>query len=177
MVDRIDRTIYWIAYIMAVLGGIVLCALMLMTTVSVAGRAANTLGLGPVPGDFELVSAGTAFCIFAFLPWCQLKRGHVTVDLFLINLGVRVNFFIDIIANLLMTVAAAIVAWRLYAGMVDKMSYGETTFILQFPLWWAFAACVVGAVIYVLICLYTVWRSLREYKSGNHVTLAMGRNS
>ena len=55
-----------------------------MTVVSIVGRASLTWAwvLGPVPGDFELVEVGTGFAVFAFLPWCQLKRGHATVDLF-----------------------------------------------------------------------------------------------
>jgi hypothetical protein len=37
---------------------------------------------GPVKGDFEVVEAGIAFSIFAFLPICQLHGGHATVDIF-----------------------------------------------------------------------------------------------
>ena len=47
----------------------------LMSVASIVGRALSGLGLGlgPVPGDFELVEAGTALAVFCFLPWCHLK--------------------------------------------------------------------------------------------------------
>ena len=64
---------------LGLLGGVLLIVITLLTVVSVVGR--SLLG-APVEGDFELVSAGCAIAVFAFLPWCQYRRGHVTVDVF-----------------------------------------------------------------------------------------------
>lgn len=66
----------------AIVGGLVLCAITLMSVASITGRALIGVGLGPVPGDFEMVEVGTALAVFFFLPWCYLKGGHATVDLF-----------------------------------------------------------------------------------------------
>ena len=86
---------------MAVLGGIVLSFLILLTCVSIIGRSLNgifhsdfmeriapgfsrlviDIGVGPVNGDFELVEAGVAFAIFAFIPLCQVTAGHASVDI------------------------------------------------------------------------------------------------
>ena len=85
------RAIERLARMLALLGGLVLVALTIITCISIAGRALISFGLGPVPGDFELVEAGVAFAIFAFLPWCQLNRGHATVDLFTSFLSERTN--------------------------------------------------------------------------------------
>jgi len=158
----IDRLVWRIAHAMAILGGIVLVALVLMTVASVVGRNLNFLGLAPIPGDFELVEAGAAFAVFAFLPWCQLNRGHITVDLFLVRLGRRRNAIVDVVGNALMTIAAAVIAWRLALGLIDRYGYGQTSFILQFPLWWSYAASLIGAVVFAAISAWTVWRSLRE---------------
>ena len=159
---RIDRLIERIAFWTAMAGGAVLIAVLVLTVVSIIGRSLIFAGLGPIPGDFELVEAGTAFAVLAFLPLCQFHRGHVTVDLFLSRAGRRPNAAVDVLANLLMTAAAAVITWRLYDGMLDKRSYGETTFILQFPVWWSYAAALFGATVFTLVCAYTVWRSLRE---------------
>jgi len=145
-------------------GGAALIIVLTLTVISIIGRGMIFLGLGPIPGDFELVEAGTAFAVLAFMPLCQFHRGHVTVDLFLARLGRRPNAMIDVVANLLMTAAAAVLTWRLYDGMLDKRSYGETSFILQFPIWWSYAASLIGATIFTLVCAYTVLRSLREVR-------------
>src|SRR5690606_10929070 len=98
-----------------------------------------------IPGDFELVEALTAFAVFAFLPWCQLQRGHASVDVFTRALPLRVNRAIDLVAEIVMTLVVLLIAWRLWHGMADKQRYHETSFILQFPLWWGFAAAFVAA--------------------------------
>ena len=63
----------------AILGGLVLVAMLLMTVLSVLMRA--TLGF-PIPGDYELIEIGTALAAFAFLPYCHQAGGNVLVDVF-----------------------------------------------------------------------------------------------
>lgn len=165
MIETIDRLIERLAFVMAMLGGLVLVAVMLIVVVSITGRGLVSLGLGPIPGDFELVEAGSAFAIFAFLGWCQYNRGHVTVDLFLGRAGPKVNAWIDLISAVLMTIAATVIAWRLSAGLGDKFRYGETSFILRFPLWWSYAAALTGAVTFALVSAWTILRGVREIRS------------
>lgn len=144
----------WLARGLAVLGGLALVAVTCLTVVSVAGRAFVRQGLGPVPGDFELVEALTAFAVFAFLPWCQLRRGHAEVDVFTRFLPERANRVIDLVVDVLMTLAAVLIAWRLWHGLLDKRLYRETTFILQFPVWWGFAAAFAAAAAGVVVSLH-----------------------
>jgi len=153
-----------LARALAILGGIVLVVITIITVISITGRTLIWAGLRPVPGDFELVEAGVGFAVFAFLPWCQISRGHATVDIFTSFLPVQVNRHIDIAAEVLMTVAITLIAWRLWFGLQDKIRYGETTFILQFPVWWAFAACMAAAVIGVVVSFYMVGERIAELR-------------
>lgn len=165
----IERLINRAAMALAVAGGAALIAMTILTVVSVTGRGLSWLGLGPVPGTYELVEMGSAFAVFCFLPWCQLQRGHVTVDLFMSPLGDRPNRFADLIGNLLLTGAAALIFWRLLAGLSDKRQYNETTFILGIPLWIGYAAAAVGAALFVLVSAYTILRSIREFRGSGRV--------
>ena len=63
-------------------GALVMLALAFLSVLSIAGRSLSAFGLGPIPGDFELVETGTALAVFCSLPWCFLVRGHAVVDLF-----------------------------------------------------------------------------------------------
>jgi TRAP-type C4-dicarboxylate transport system permease small subunit len=161
-VKAIPAAAEWLARALAILGGLALLAVTALTVASITGRAFTRQGLGPVPGDFELVEALTAFAVFAFLPWCQLKRGHATVDVFTRLLPPRANRLIDLACEVLMTMVVALIAWRLWHGMLDKMRYHETSFILQFPLWWAFAAAWVAAAAGVAVSACAVWLRLRD---------------
>lgn len=166
---------------MAILGGIVLGLLILLVCISVAGRTLNGFlhtvlspvapdlaqalldtGVGPINGDFELVEAGIAFAIFAFLPLCQITGGHATVDIFTNLLPLRANRGLRMVTEIIFAAVLVLIAWRLFEGMLSKMSYGETTFLLQFPIWWAYAASFAGAVVAALVGVYTA--SVRSYE-------------
>lgn len=159
---RLGRVIGTVSRLLALAGGVVLTGIALMTVVSIVGRGFSFAGFGPVPGDFELVEAGCAVAVFAFLPWCQYRRGHVTVDILISRLPGRGQALLAMIGNIALSAVACLIAWRLWFGMLDKFSYGETTMILGMKLGYAYAAAVPGAVFFALVCLYSVWRSLNE---------------
>jgi len=155
---------------MALLGGVVLCLLVVMVCLSISGRELSDLafsgalgglgdwlaesGVGPILGDFELVEAGVAFAIFAFLPITQLKGAHAKVDVFSKGMGAGTDRALATFWSLVMAAMIVLITWRLFAGMQDKMRYGETTFLIQFPIWWAYAACLVAAISASIVSIY-----------------------
>ena len=175
-----------LARFMAILGGIVLSLLILLTCLSVLGRTLNgffhsafmtglapgfsrwmiDLGVGPVNGDFELVEAGVAFAIFAFIPLCQITGGHAAVDIFANMFPRWIDRTLRTITEIVFAAVLILIAWRLYDGMMSKLSYGETTFLLQFPIWWAYAASFVGSVVAALVGVYVAAMRLIEYVTG-----------
>ena len=162
MIDRLETPVGWLAKASAMLGGSVLIALVIITVVSVTGRSLIAIGLGPIPGDFELIEAGTALAVFAFLPWCQYNRGHARVEILAKRYGIFLNNIIDLISELAMLILWSYLIWRLWAGTLDKMSNGETTFILQFPIWWAYAACTCASAVILITATFCLARSARN---------------
>lgn len=163
------------AKVMALLGGLLLIALIIVTCLSVIGRLLNTIGnssfvennlaaiadalqsFAPINGDFELVEMGIALAIFLFLPWCQLNRRHAAVDVFTVRaLSARFNALLVFVWELLLVFVLGLITIRLYAGMGDRIAYNETTFLLQWPVWWAYAACVIAGAFATLIGLYSI---------------------
>ena len=138
--DRIGR---WLA----IAGGMLLLLLMAIVVVSVSGRALTGFGLGPIPGDFELVEMGTAVVVFFFLPWCYLRNGHAMVDLAYMHFPRSVQRAVTVLSDVLMLVAWLVLTWRLGIAVGEKYAEQETTFILQWPLWIGYAAGFFGAVI------------------------------
>jgi TRAP-type C4-dicarboxylate transport system permease small subunit len=166
---RLGRFVYALARLTALAGGAVIIAFMLVTVVNIAGRALLPLNraigfrvFGPIPGDYEIAEAGMAFAAFAFLGWCSLTRGHAIVSLVTDKFPIRANAVIELVMETLTLIAALFIAWRHWAGMVDKLNYGETSFILRFPLWWAYAAGMVGAVVWVIVLFYCVARAAQN---------------
>lgn len=175
--------IHTLARGLALVGGLVLIVLILITTVSIVGRLGATLaytefvsgnlsfvsealiasGVGPVNGDFEMVEMGIAFAIFSFLPWCQLTGGHASVDLFTSALPSRWNRFLVFFWEAVLSIVIVVIAWRLGVGMSDKMRYGETTFLLQMPVWYGFAASFAASLAAGLIAVYVAIVRLAEF--------------
>ncbi len=149
---------------LALAGGAVLVALIALTCVSIAGRALVPLdiGIGPIRGIYDITEIGMAAAAFAFLPWAQLRELHARVDLAQRAIPKRANLALDLLFNISMAFVAAVGTWRLYLGMLDKLSYGETTLIAQIPVWQGFAASLVGAAGFVLVSLFCVLRAGRR---------------
>lgn len=162
----LGRSVYGLAKGLALIGGVVMTAVIIMITASIIGRAFSWAGLGPVLGDYELSSAGIAFTVFTFLPWAHLERGHAIVSLITDRFGPRINAWILVITDAMMLATAAFIAWRLYFGMLDKFAYRETTLLLRMPLGWAYSAAFVGASVFVIVAIYVLGRSITNAVTG-----------
>ena len=173
-----------LAHFMAALGGLVLTALILLTCASILGRLLNTalhsisgvapdlsawalgLGIGPINGDFELVEAGVAFAIFSFIPICQLTGGHADVDIFTSRLSPRINNCLRLGIEVVFAAVLVLIAVQLTSGMLAKRSFGETTFLLQFPIWWSYAASSVAAWVGAIVGVYMVFVRAKDVQTG-----------
>ncbi len=138
-------------------GGIALSVLIVMTCISIAGRALNGFGFAPIPGDFEIVEAGIAFAVFCFIPYCQVNSGHATVDVFTVGLGKSFNRILVAFWEVIFAAVLIFIAWRLFEGMQGKMRYGETSMFLQFPIWWPYVACLIAACISVVVGIWSAY--------------------
>ena len=109
--------------------------LVVLTCISIAGRAfvPFDIGIGPIRGIYDMTEIGMAAAIFAFLPWAQLREAHARVDLFLPVMPKSLDRLLELIFNIAMFAVALVGTWRLYLGMQDKLSFGETTLIAQIP--------------------------------------------
>ena len=154
-----NKLIYGTSRFMAWFGGCVLSALAVLSVISIAGRAFSFAGLGPVPGDFELVEAGTALAVFCFLPWCHLKRRHADVSLFWDAFPSPLRHLLSVASDALMLAVWLLLVWRMGVAMLGYRENDEVSFILQMPVWWGYAASMIPAV---LGCVIYFWRLLES---------------
>lgn len=163
--DPVGRVLYAISRVLAVIGGVLLCAMALLTTISVTGRS---VFLAPIPGDFELVAIGTGLAVFAFLPWCQMTRGNVLVDFFMMRAPVRAKTTCDVIGGIFYLLIAILLTWRMIFGGLDMYNYAEKSMTINFPRWTTFPPSILMMSFLVVVIGYTVWRSIRETRAGRY---------
>lgn len=160
------RFVHRLAAFTAILGGIALTFLIIMTCISIIGRELVPLGLAPIPGDFEIVNVGTAFTVFCFLPLCQIHGAHATVDIFTSALNPKANRFLIAFWEIVFAAILILITWRLYEGMQGKIRNGETSMFLQFSIWWAYAACLAPACVGSIVGIWSAWDRLRAALTG-----------
>lgn len=152
-----SKLIYDISRWLAWFGAFVLTLLAVMSVFSIAGRALTFAGLAPVPGDFELVEAGTALAVFSFLPWCHLKRAHADVTMLWHVFPPAMRRLILVLIEAMTLAVWALLIWRMGLAMLEYRENGEVSFILQMPVWWGYAASLVPGLIG---CAVYAWRLL-----------------
>ncbi len=182
------KLVKWLARASAVVGGIVLLGLVLLTTLSIFGREVSktghaladgtwgwlgnfliSTGLDEINGTYELTEAGVAFAIFAFFPVCQFYGQHATVDVFTSGLPRRALGWLRAFWEIVLAAIIVFISLRLYEGMLRYLGNGETTLFLQFPVWWAYAAAVGAAIIASLTALYCAYARLVEAATGRMI--------
>lgn len=183
---QLHKTMTALARLMAIIGGAVLTVLILLTCVSIAGRLLNgmfhgdlltglapefsrwmiDIGVGPVNGDYELVESGVAFAIFAFIPLCQITAGHASVDVFANMFPARLNRILRAVIEVVFAGVLVLIAVQLFQGMLSKLHNGETSFLLEYPVWWAYAASLVGAIVAAIVGVYMAGVRILEALTG-----------
>ena len=151
----LERVARWMAYA----GVALLLALVAVTVVSVVGRKWFDRA---IPGDMEYVQLGCAVAIAWFLPICELRQQNIIVDFFTARASVRTQAALDAFGALLVAAVAAMLAARLWAGLMDKLADGETGQVSGLPLWYAYAGMLPGLAMLVLAALAVALRSIRQ---------------
>jgi TRAP-type C4-dicarboxylate transport system permease small subunit len=142
------RVLRWCCDLCAFAGGLVLLGMAGMTLASVVGRA---FFARPIPGDVELVQLGTAICIALFLPYTQLGRANIIVDVFTASASPRTRALMDGLGTFLYTAVMALVCWRLAAGGLAALQSHETSMLMGFPIWIAYLLMVPGFALAVAV--------------------------
>jgi TRAP-type C4-dicarboxylate transport system permease small subunit len=159
----VGRALFGIARILAILGGVLSCAMAVIVTISVAGRYLFSL---PIPGDYDLVGILCGCAIFAFLPYCQLHRGNVFADFFTQSATPRTKAALDTMGNVLFLGAAIMFTWRLYYGALEMRQTGEQIAAFTFYRWWTMPFDIFCAIILIFAIAYTLTQDAASVKAG-----------
>ncbi|MFN9745736.1 MAG: TRAP transporter small permease [Betaproteobacteria bacterium] len=144
------RVLEILAKAAAVLAGLLLTAITLMTVASVVGR--NTTGWTLV-GDFELAGSAAGAAIALFLPWCQWERGHIIVDFFTTRASDAAREGLDRFGALVLAAVLALMTWRSAIGGFKAWESQTGSMMLGFPDWIVYTGIVPGLGLAAVIAL------------------------
>jgi TRAP-type C4-dicarboxylate transport system permease small subunit len=157
------KTLESLAKLCAILAGVLLTVITLMTCASLIGR--NTVGW-TLAGDFELTGVAAGAAIGLFLPWCQLRRGNIIVDFFTAKASDATNRMLDRLGALLVAAMMVLLAWRTTVGGLNAFSTQSGSMMLGFPEWIVFACIVPPLVLTAVIAFVQALRGFDGFDDG-----------
>lgn len=134
----------------AVIAGLLLTVITLITCASVIGR--NTTGATLV-GDYELTAVVAGAAVALFMPWAQVRRENIIVDFFTQGLSDTANRRLDRIGMVLLSLMMAVLAWRTAIGGLEAREAQTTSMMLGIPEWMGYATMVPPLALTALIAL------------------------
>ncbi|HEX4236020.1 MAG TPA: TRAP transporter small permease [Caldimonas sp.] len=137
--------------VLGVLAAAILFFMMMLTAVDVIGRY---LFDAPVNGGFEVTEIMLAALIYCGLPLVSARREHIVIDTFDPFFSRRFKRALDVIAEILCTIAFGGTAILIFLRAERIAAYGDTTNVLKLPL--APFAYVMAAMI-AITALIHLW--------------------
>lgn len=146
-----------LAEVWAIAGGVVLLAIVLVTTTNVAAFAADRVArswggtVSGLPGYEDFVRLTVGCAALMFLPWAQARRGHVSVDIFVDYLPAALRRVLER-AWLLVTIALALfLAGWMWLGMQQARADALVTGVLGWPDWPFYLPGVASLVLWAAV--------------------------
>jgi TRAP-type C4-dicarboxylate transport system permease small subunit len=153
------RLLETLAKFCAVLAGVLLTVITLMTCASVIGR--NTTGW-TIVGDFELSGSAAGAAIALFMPWCQARRGNIIVDFFTSRASEATQERLDRLGAFMVGAVMALMAWRSALGGLSAWQSNSSSMMLGFPEWVVYLGIVPPLALTALIGFAQAARGFRR---------------
>ena len=138
------------AKLCAILAGVLLTVITLMTCISLIGR--NTTGW-TIVGDIELTASAAGAAVALFMPWCQLRRANIIVDFFTTQASDATQRKLDRFGALLMSGVMALMCWRSAIGGLSAWNSHSGSMMLGFPDWIVYSFMVPPLALCAVIAL------------------------
>lgn len=140
----IERMTVWLAVIAAV-------ALLFLVTIISIGVILRYAFNVPILGLNEINQLTALTLVMAALPYCTAQRGHVGVDVFDNAIG-RVGRLVgDIGSRLLSGFVLSVLAQRAALKALDAREFGDTTNMLDLPIWPFYSILAFGIALCVIV--------------------------
>lgn len=154
--------------IWALLGGVLLMAIVLVTTLNVGAfsldRAARLMGtsVSGLPGYEDFVRLAISAVALMFFPYCQLRRGHVNVDLFAQHFPSPVRRALDVLWLVVTAAVALGLAGYMVQGLQESRSDHVVSPVLGWPEWPFYAPGIVSLILWAAVALYQIAQGERH---------------
>jgi TRAP-type C4-dicarboxylate transport system permease small subunit len=138
----------------AIAGGTILLAIAALTGLDVLLRVADLLApgrLGIVKGYEDLVRLFVSAAVPLLFPWCQLRRGHVAVDLVAERLPPAARRVLEGAGTAATAAVALFLAFWMVQGLAESRADGRIAGVLGWPEWPFFLPGLLALLLWAVI--------------------------
>ncbi|TVP72514.1 MAG: TRAP transporter small permease [Rhodobacteraceae bacterium] len=117
-----------------------------VTLLIVASAIGRYLVASPVPDAFDIARLLLGACIMWGFAVVGYRGGHISVDLFTLNLPERARRWIEVFAWTVLLFFVVLLVWKMHARVYSAWRSNESTFDLRLPVWPLLGLIWLGAV-------------------------------
>ncbi|CUH77969.1 TRAP-type C4-dicarboxylate transport system, small permease component [Tritonibacter multivorans] len=123
--SQIDRSLYRLEQVLALVSGLAVFSLMLMAVVSVGGR--NFFNQ-PLPGYVDWIEQAMPLIAFMGIAYAQRDGGHIRMDMVVGALKGRVLYLVEFITTAVILLVVVLLVWGTW-------SHFDRSFDFAMPMW------------------------------------------
>jgi TRAP-type C4-dicarboxylate transport system permease small subunit len=160
--ETLERVVLW----WALAGGVGLLLIVGATAFNVGAFAADMVAqkfggsINAFPGYEDFVRLMVSAAVLMLFPYCQLRRGHVAVDLFVEGLPRPVQRAIDAISLTGMTVLVLFLLYWMVIGMAETRADHAVSRVLGWPEWPFYIPGLISLALWALVAALDAGRTL-----------------
>jgi len=153
ILSLIDRRLFKIERVLALIGGLAVFSLMLLAVVNVTGR--NVFN-NPLPGYVDWIEQAMPLLAFIGVSYCMRLGGHIRMDILVGRLRGRVLWLAEFVSTFAVLVLMLLLVWGSWAHFDRSFDLAapswsrDSSFDIQLPLW---PAKLLVPVAFSVLCL------------------------
>lgn len=174
--SRLDRGLYRVERVLALLSGFAVFSLMILAVFSVGGR--NIAGQ-PLPGYVDWIEQAMPLIAFMGVSYTQRDGGHIRMDMLVGALRGRALYLTELITTVAILILMILLVWGTWAHFTRSFDFGapwwsrDSSMDIALPLWPAkLLAPVAFGVLCMRLCLQ-IWAYARALVSGTDQPVAV----
>ncbi len=130
--SRFDRTLFKLETFLALIGGFVILALMLLAVAQILGRKLFNM---PVPGFIDWVEQAMAVFAFLGVAYCHRLGGHIRMDILVSQLKGRTLWAAEFTSTLVVFLLVLLLTWGSWLHFMRAYTIGDSSIDIALPLW------------------------------------------
>lgn len=156
LLSRLDRRLYSVERVLALLSGIAVFSLMLLAVVSVSGRNAINQ---PLPGYVDWIEQIMPMIAFLGVSFAQRDGGHIRMDILVGNLKGRALWLAEFATCFFMLILMLLLLWGSWSHFGRSFSFtaplwsNDSSIDLNLPIW---PAKLLAPIAFFVLCLRLV---------------------